>query len=46
MVNNVVRAITAALDWSSSSDARQAAYSYLESVRLEEEKIKILSLYI
>ena len=30
--NNVARAIVAALDWSSSPDARKAAVSYLESV--------------
>ena len=30
--SNVARAIVAALDWSSSPDARKAAVSYLESV--------------
>lgn len=32
MANDVARAIAAALDWSSSPDARNAAVSYLESV--------------
>lgn len=31
-VNNVARAIVAALDWNSTPDARKAAVSYLESV--------------
>ncbi|KAJ4954303.1 hypothetical protein NE237_011086 [Protea cynaroides] len=31
--NNVARAIAAALDWSSSSEARKAAVSYLESMK-------------
>jgi|UniRef100_A0A2N9IZV3 hypothetical protein len=30
--NNVARAIAAALDWTSTPDARKAAVSYLESV--------------
>jgi exportin-5 len=30
--NNVARAIAAALDWTSSPDARKAAVSFLESV--------------
>lgn len=32
MASNVARAIVAALDWSSSPDARKSAVSYLESV--------------
>ena len=32
LTNNVARAIVAALDWSSSPDARKAAFDYLESV--------------
>lgn len=39
MVNNVARAIAAALDWSTSSDARNAAYSYLESVKSGDVRI-------
>ncbi|XP_022719250.1 protein HASTY 1 [Durio zibethinus] len=33
IVNNVARAIVAALDWNSTPDARKAAVSYLESIK-------------
>ncbi|GFY92003.1 ARM repeat superfamily protein [Actinidia rufa] len=33
IANNMARAIVAALDWSSSPDARKAAVSYLESIK-------------
>ncbi|CAA3017910.1 HASTY 1, partial [Olea europaea subsp. europaea] len=33
IANNVARAILAALDWKSSPEARNVAYSYLESIK-------------
>ncbi|KAA8545010.1 hypothetical protein F0562_019773 [Nyssa sinensis] len=39
IANNVARAIVAALDWSSSPDARRAAVSYLESVKVGDIRV-------
>ncbi|KMT13498.1 hypothetical protein BVRB_4g082770 [Beta vulgaris subsp. vulgaris] len=39
IANNVARAITAALDWSSSSDARKSAFSFLESFKAGDVRI-------
>ncbi|KAK6243201.1 hypothetical protein QUC31_009610 [Theobroma cacao] len=38
-VNNVARAIVAALDWNSTPDARKAAVSYLESIKAGDIRI-------
>ncbi|KAG6420174.1 hypothetical protein SASPL_116693 [Salvia splendens] len=37
--NNVARAITAALDWTSSPDARATAHSYLETVKAGDTRV-------
>ncbi|XP_042059818.1 protein HASTY 1-like [Salvia splendens] len=37
--NNVARAITAALDWTSSPDARAAAHSYLETIKAGDTRV-------
>nr|CAN73715.1 hypothetical protein VITISV_038842 [Vitis vinifera] len=37
--SNVARAIVAALDWSSSPDARKAAVSYLESIKAGDIRV-------
>ncbi|KAG9148614.1 hypothetical protein Leryth_017379 [Lithospermum erythrorhizon] len=39
IASNVARAIAAALDWSSSSDARKAAYDFLESVKAGDVRV-------
>ncbi|XP_057515729.1 protein HASTY 1 [Amaranthus tricolor] len=39
IANNVARAITAALDWSSSPDSRQAAFSFLESFKAGDVRV-------
>ncbi|XP_058188145.1 protein HASTY 1 [Rhododendron vialii] len=39
VANNVARAIVAALDWSSSSDARNSAVSYLESIKAGDVRV-------
>ncbi|GMJ11206.1 HASTY, HASTY 1 [Hibiscus trionum] len=39
MVNNVARAIVAALDWNSTPDARKAAVSYLESIKAGDIRV-------
>ncbi|XP_052193214.1 protein HASTY 1 isoform X2 [Diospyros lotus] len=39
VANNVAKAILAALDWSSSPDARKAAVSYLESIKAGDVRI-------
>ncbi|KNA08758.1 hypothetical protein SOVF_159820 [Spinacia oleracea] len=39
IANNVARAITAALDWSSSPDARRAAFAYLESFKAGDVRV-------
>ncbi|KAG4112692.1 hypothetical protein ERO13_D13G177400v2 [Gossypium hirsutum] len=38
-VNNVARAIVAALDWNSTPDARKAAVSYLESIKAGDIRV-------
>ncbi|XP_050225235.1 protein HASTY 1 [Mercurialis annua] len=37
--NNVARAIVAALDWSSTSDSRRAAVSFLESIKMGDVRV-------
>ncbi|KAG5528576.1 hypothetical protein RHGRI_029306 [Rhododendron griersonianum] len=39
VANNVARAIVAALDWSSSPDARNSAVSYLESIKAGDVRV-------
>ncbi|XVF42101.1 hypothetical protein PTKIN_Ptkin01aG0333100 [Pterospermum kingtungense] len=39
IVNNVARAIVAALDWNSTPDARKAAVSYLESIKAGDIRV-------
>ncbi|KAL6989566.1 histone deacetylase [Sarracenia purpurea var. burkii] len=39
IVNHVAGAIVAALDWSSSADARKAAVSYLESIKAGDVRV-------
>ncbi|KAL4323981.1 hypothetical protein GQ457_11G015570 [Hibiscus cannabinus] len=39
IVNNVARAIVAALDWNSTPDARKAAVSYLESIKAGDMRV-------
>ncbi|XVF57317.1 hypothetical protein PTKIN_Ptkin06aG0195500 [Pterospermum kingtungense] len=39
IVNNVARAIVAALDWNSTPDARKAAVSYLESIKAGDVRV-------
>ncbi|CAA2977914.1 HASTY 1 [Olea europaea subsp. europaea] len=39
IANNVARAILAALDWKSSPEARNVAYSYLESIKAGDVRI-------
>jgi hypothetical protein len=44
--NNVARAIAAALDWTSSPDARKAAVSFLESVPSLSLSLSLCVLYV
>lgn len=46
MVSNVARAMAVALDWSSTPDSRNAAYSYLESVKFGDIRALASSSFI
>ncbi|KAK6139371.1 hypothetical protein DH2020_026879 [Rehmannia glutinosa] len=39
IATNVARAITTALDWTSSADTRAAAYSYLETIKAGDTRV-------
>ncbi|VFQ94409.1 unnamed protein product [Cuscuta campestris] len=44
--SNVAAAITAALDWNSSPDARKAAYDYIESVKAGDVRVVASTLFL
>nr|GMD08550.1 protein HASTY 1 [Ipomoea batatas] len=46
VASNVAAAIAAALDWSSSPDARKAAYDYIESVKAGDVRVLASTLFI